>query len=56
MSNNSTRIKQVFFADSVVPDSDVIVENLATEGATVSETSAIVKDSAEIILADQFAF
>lgn len=31
MSNNSTRIKQVFFIDSAVPDSDVIVANLATD-------------------------
>ncbi len=31
MSNNSTRIKQVFFIDSAVPDSDVIVANLPTD-------------------------
>lgn len=31
MSNNSTRIKQVFLIDSAVPDSDVIVANLATD-------------------------
>ncbi len=31
MSNNSTRIKQVFFIDSAVPDSDVMVANLATD-------------------------
>ena len=32
MSNNSTHIKQVFFIDSAVPDSDVIVANLPTDG------------------------
>ncbi len=31
MSNNPTRIKQVFFIDSAVPDSDVIVAGLATD-------------------------
>jgi hypothetical protein len=30
-NNNSTRIKQVFFIDSAVPDSDVIVAGLATD-------------------------